>query len=126
MEFRNVSYRADDEEIVHNIDFKAAPGQTIGIIGSTGAGKSTIMNLLCRFYDTTAGAVRIGGRDVKDYRMEGLRRHIGIVMQKAVLFHGSIRENLQWGNENAAQSSKQMIVRRFMIAYYRTFGSLLR
>lgn len=96
VEFRDVSYRADDEEIVHHIDFKASPGQTIGIIGSTGAGKSTIMNLLCRFYDTTSGEVLVDGINVKDLDLYELRDNIGMAMQDVFLFSDTIEGNIAY------------------------------
>ncbi len=86
---------------VENITFTAAPGETIGIIGATGSGKSTIINLIPRFYDCTDGTVSIGGRAVTDYDIDSLRGIIGFVPQKAVLFKGTIRDNILWGNEDA-------------------------
>ena len=77
-------------------------GQTIGIIGGTGSGKSSLVNMIPRFYDATHGTVRIFGSDIRDYKTENLRSHIGIVPQKAVLFKGTIAENLRWGNKEAA------------------------
>lgn len=96
IEFRNVSYRADDEDIVTDINFKVKKGQTIGIIGSTGAGKSTIMNLLCRFYDTTSGDVLIDGVNVKDYNLYDLRDNIGMAMQDVFLFSDTIEGNIAY------------------------------
>lgn len=103
--FDNVSmaYKGALEPSVTGVDFTANPGETIGIIGGTGSGKSTLVNLIPRFYDVTQGCVRVDGQDVRDYSPEVLRSRIGIVMQKAVLFKGSIRENLLWGNENATE-----------------------
>ena len=83
------------------IDFSAAPGQTIGIIGGTGSGKSSLVSLIGRFYDATEGQVLLDGTDVRDYSFAALRKLVKIVPQKAVLFHGSIRENMQWGQEDA-------------------------
>lgn len=97
VEFKNVSYRADDEDIVMNINFKVKPGQTVGIIGSTGAGKSTIMNLLCRFYDTTSGDVLVDGINVKDLDLYHLRDNIGIAMQDVFLFSDTIEGNIAYG-----------------------------
>ncbi|MDD3277981.1 MAG: ABC transporter ATP-binding protein [Lachnospiraceae bacterium] len=97
IEFKNVSYRADDEDIVTDIDFKVEPGQTVGIIGSTGAGKSTIMNLLCRFYDTTEGDVLVDGINVKDMDLYRLRDNIGIAMQDVFLFSDTIEGNIAYG-----------------------------
>ena len=95
------SYTASDADAVTDISFKARKGQTIGIIGGTGCGKSTLVNLIPRFYDVTEGVVTVDGQDVRDYPKDALTGKIGIVPQKAVLFEGTIRENMKWGNENA-------------------------
>ena len=102
-EHAQLTYAGSSVPALADLNLRVKQGQTIGVIGGTGSGKTSFVHLLPRFYDTTAGSVRIGGRDVKDYRIEELRRRIGIVMQKAVLFHGTIRENLLWGNENATE-----------------------
>ncbi|MBQ6890778.1 MAG: ABC transporter ATP-binding protein [Oscillospiraceae bacterium] len=101
--FENVSmaYAGAAAESLEGISFAAKPGQTVGIIGGTGSGKSTLVNLIPRFYDATSGAVRIDGVDVKEYDMQALREQIAIVPQKAVLFQGSIRDNLRWGKADA-------------------------
>ncbi len=99
----SMSYHGAGESAVEDIDFQAYPGQTIGIIGGTGSGKSTVVNLIPRFYDVSKGSVEVDGRDVRAYDLKSLRSKIGIVMQKAVLFHGTIRENLKWGNEDATE-----------------------
>lgn len=96
VEFKNVSYRADDEDIVQDISFCVKPGQTVGIIGSTGAGKSTIMNLLCRFYDTTDGEVLVDGINVKDLNLYDLRDNIGMAMQDVFLFSDTIEGNIAY------------------------------
>lgn len=103
VEFKNVSlvYSNSNDEAVSNISFKAQPGETIGIIGGTGSGKSTIVNMIPRFYDAKKGSVEIDGIDVKEYDVTSLRDKIGIVMQKAVLFKGTVRENMQWGKNDA-------------------------
>lgn len=103
VEFDHVcmNYAGAGEEALTDIDFKAMRGQTIGIIGGTGSGKSSVVNLIPRFYDVSKGAVRIYGKDVREYDVTSLRDKIGMVMQKAVLFHGTIRENLLWGNPDA-------------------------
>ena len=95
------SYTTSDADAVTDISFKARKGQTIGIIGGTGCGKSTLVNLIPRFYDVTEGVVTVDGQDVRDYPKDALTGKIGIVPQKAVLFEGTIRENMKWGNENA-------------------------
>ncbi len=96
-----LTYSGGGDEALTDIDFSIKKGETIGIIGGTGSGKTSIINLIPRFYDATKGQVLINGRSIKDYDMETLRERIGIVPQKAVLFKGSIRDNLLWGNENA-------------------------
>ncbi len=100
VEFRNVSYRADDEDIVMDINFKVKAGQTVGIIGSTGSGKSTLMNLLCRFYDTTSGEVLLDGVNVKDYDLYNMRDNIGMAMQDVFLFSDTIEGNIAYGRPN--------------------------
>lgn len=105
VEFDNVSltYQGAGEASVEEISFLVQPGQTVGIIGGTGSGKSSLVHLIPRFYDVTEGAVRIDGQDVRQMELGHLRQRIGIVMQKAVLFHGTIRENLQWGKSDATE-----------------------
>lgn len=103
VDFEGVSmkYHEGGEEALTNITFHAKKGDTIGVIGGTGSGKTTLVHLIPRFYDVEKGCVRVDGVDVRDYDVTALRDKIGIVMQKAVLFQGTIRENLLWGNENA-------------------------
>ena len=96
-----MTYHGAAAPALENISFEAAAGETIGIIGGTGSGKSTLVDLIPRFYDVTDGVVSVGGRDVRDYDRESLRQRIAVVPQKAQLFKGTIRENLLWGNENA-------------------------
>ena len=102
VEFRNVCYRADDEDIVMDISFKAHAGQTIGIIGSTGSGKSTLMNLLCRFYDTTAGEVLVDGVNVRKHDLYNLRDNIGMAMQDVFLFSDTIEGNIAYGRPDCS------------------------
>lgn len=99
----SMTYQGAAEPSVTDVDFVAEPGQTIGIIGGTGSGKSSLVHLIPRFYDVTEGAVTINGTDVRNMSLEALRGMVGIVLQKAVLFRGSIRENLLWGNEHASE-----------------------
>lgn len=94
-------YQSGGAPAVSGIDFKVRHGETIGIIGGTGSGKSTIINLIPRFYDTSEGRVLVDGQDVREYTFEGLRDKIGIVPQKAVLFAGTIRDNMKWGKQDA-------------------------
>ena len=94
-------YQDSKEPALEHISFEAKQGETIGIIGGTGSGKSTLVNLIPRFYDVTEGQVLVNGRNVKDYKVESLRRKVGTVPQKAVLFHGTIRDNMKMGREDA-------------------------
>lgn len=97
----SMAYASTSEEALTDIDFTAKKGQTIGIIGGTGSGKSSVVNLIPRFYDVSKGSVLVKGRDVRDYDLTELRDKIGVVMQKAVLFQGTIAENLRWGKPDA-------------------------
>ena len=103
IEFKNVSFKYNEtgDDAVSNISFSIEKGKTIGIVGGTGSGKSTIVNLIPRFYDVNSGAIYVDGKNVNSYRLEDLRNRMGIVPQKAVLFKGTIADNLRWGNENA-------------------------
>lgn len=105
VEFSHVSltYKGTSDTSLSDINFCAEKGQTIGIIGGTSSGKSSLVNLIPRFYDATDGTVKINGRDIKEYQTENLREHIGVVLQKAVLFKGSIADNLRWGKEDATE-----------------------
>ena len=94
------SYHDNSEYALEDISFTAGKGQTIGIIGGTGSGKSTLVNLIPRFYDTSKGAVSVCGTDVRNYNLGDLRKKIAVVPQKAVLFSGTIRENMKWGGDN--------------------------
>ena len=107
VEFRDVTaqYAGAGSPSLEHISFTARPGQTIGIIGGTGSGKTTLVNLIPRLYDATQGQVLLDGMDVKDYEPVALREQIGIVPQKSVLFKGTIRDNLRWGQENATDTA---------------------
>ncbi len=100
--FNNVSYKADDEDILNNISFEVKKGQTIGITGTTGSGKSTIINLLCRFFDVTDGEILIDGTNVKDLDMYQLRENIGIAMQDVFLFSDTIEGNIAYGRPDCS------------------------
>ena len=113
-----LTYKNAGAESLTNIDFRAWPGQTIGVIGGTGSGKSSLVNLIPRFYDATKGRVLVDGRDVKEYPLKELRGKIGMVLQKSVLFQGTIRENLLWGKEDA---SDEELYRALEIAQARDF-----
>lgn len=109
VEFDHVglAYGKVKEEALTDIHFSVKKGQTIGIIGGTGSGKSSVVNLIPRFYDVTSGSVKVNGKDVREYTLSDLRGKVGTVLQKAVLFKGTIRENLQWGNPDATEEEMQ-------------------
>ena len=104
VEFDQVSlrYKGAAADSLSGISFRAERGQTIGIIGGTGSGKSSLVNMIPRFYDAASGTVKIGGRDIREYDIDDLRSHVGMVLQKAVLFKGTVAENIRWGKEDAA------------------------
>ncbi len=112
VEFRDVSlrYKNAGAESLSGISFRAKQGQTVGIIGGTGSGKTSLVNLIPRFYDATKGSVLVDGNDVRGYPLSELRDKIGIVPQKAVLFKGTIRSNLLWGNKNASDEDLKRAV----------------
>ena len=107
--FEHVSlcYKGAGAESLTDVSFTANPGQTIGVIGGTGCGKTSLVNLIPRFYDATSGRVLVDGLDVRDMRRDVLRRRIAVVPQKAMLFKGTIRSNLLWGNEDATEQDLQ-------------------
>lgn len=115
IDFVNVAltYRGAGGESLTDINFSIKPGETVGIIGGTGSGKSSLVNLIPHFYDCTRGGVYVDGKNVKSYSTAELREKIGIVLQKAVLFKGTIRDNLLWGNKNATE---QQLVQALEIA----------
>lgn len=103
-EFKNVSFRYGEDaenDVLKDVSFKVKSGETIGIIGGTGSSKSTLVHLIPRLYDVTGGEVLVGGENVKDYSVNALRNNVAMVLQKNVLFSGTIKDNLRWGNENA-------------------------
>lgn len=100
----SLKYKNSSQDSLTDITFDVKRGETIGIIGGTGSGKSSLVNMLPRFYDYTGGQLKIDGINVKDYAVDDLRNKIGVVMQKAVLFKGTIRENLKWGNPDASDA----------------------
>lgn len=101
VEFRNVSFSYGEGKAINQVSFSLKKGETMGIIGGTGSGKSTLINLIPRFYDASEGQVLVNGVPVQKYKLDKLREHIGFVAQKTVLFKGSLRSNMQWGKEDA-------------------------
>ena len=98
----NFKYNPDDKNYaLHDINLKIKPGETLGIIGKTGSSKSTLVSMIPRLYDTDSGAVRVSGHNVKSYDLKTLRDNVAVVLQNNVLFSGTIKDNLKWGNENA-------------------------
>jgi ATP-binding cassette subfamily B protein len=108
--FEHVTFRYPDaeEDVLTDIDFTARPGETTAIIGATGCGKTTLINLIPRFFDVTEGRVTVGGVDVRDIRLESLRDAIGYVPQKGILFSGTVAENIRWGDESASDEEVRM------------------
>ena len=106
----NFSYKGDEHKLaLRNVDLHIKAGQMIGILGGTGAAKSTLVQLIPRLYDVTTGSVKVGGVDVRDYDIEALREQVAMVLQKNVLFSGTIKENLRWGNENASDEELERV-----------------
>jgi ABC-type multidrug transport system fused ATPase/permease subunit len=103
--FEDVSFAyLKDQPVLHNISFKVEPGEIIGIVGPSGAGKTTLMNLLARFYDVTSGRVLVDGHDIRSVRLETMRRHIGMVSQETILFSVSLKENIRYGKKEASDA----------------------
>ena len=106
IDFDDVSFsykRGSDKNALSHIDLHIRSGETIGVIGGTGSGKSSLVNLICRLYDVSQGTVKVGGLDVRRYDMEALRNQVSVVLQKNTLFSGTILENLRWGNPDATE-----------------------
>lgn len=118
VEFRNVSFKYPDadEYLLHNISFKAEEGETVAFIGSTGSGKSTLINLIPRFYDVTEGEILVDGVNVKDYKLEYLHNKIGYVPQKAVMFTGTVNSNVSYGDNGRAKANSQKIKEAVKVA----------
>ena len=102
VEFKNVTFAYNEVPVLKNVSFKIEPGMTVGILGPTGSGKSTIANLLCRYYDVSSGQVLVDGKDVKEYNLQELRKNVGITMQEAFLFSDTVEGNISFGNINAS------------------------
>ena len=100
---KNLNKFFNEQQVLHNISFTAKPGETIAFIGSTGSGKSSLVQLIPRFYDVTLGKIKVDGVDVREYRLKSLRQKIGFIPQKALLFTGTIAENLRYGKEDASR-----------------------
>ena len=110
--FFNYTPESDSEDELKDIDLHIASGETVGVIGGTGCGKSTLVNLISRLYDVTEGMIMVGGRDVREYDMEALRNQVAVVLQKNVLFSGTILDTLRWGNEHATLEECQEACRQ--------------
>ena len=103
--FENVNFAyLTDQEVIHNVSFQVSPGEIIGIVGPSGSGKTTLMNLLARFYDVTSGRVLVDGHDIRNVRLETMRRHIGMVSQETILFSVSLKENIRYGKKEASDA----------------------
>ncbi len=115
IDFNHVSFsykHGTGEETLRDIDLHISSGETVGIIGGTGCGKSSLVNLISRLYDVTEGQVMVGGRDVKEYDMDALRNQVAVVLQKNVLFSGTILDNLRWGREDAILEECEEVCRQ--------------
>ena len=104
IEMRGVRFKYGTREVLHGIDLTIAPGEMIGLVGPTGAGKSTLINLICRFFDVSEGAILVDGVDIRSYPLAEYRKHIGIVLQDPFLFYGTIAENIAYGRPEASQA----------------------
>ena len=114
IEFKNVGFKyfsTAEKEALHNINITIKSGETVGIIGGTGSSKSTFVQMIPRLYDAATGEVRVGGENVRDYQLEALRNNVAMVLQKNVLFSGTIKENLRWGDENATDEEIERVCR---------------
>lgn len=114
IEFKNVEfsyYEDKSKAILHDINLKINAGETVGILGGTGSSKTSLVNLISRLYDVSAGSVMVGGRDVREYDMESLRNQVAVVLQKNVLFSGTILDNLRWGDANATEEECKRVCR---------------
>ena len=115
VDFENVNFsymQKADEKVLENINIHIRSGETVGIIGATGSGKTSLVSLIPRLYDVSAGSVKVGGVDVRGYDMDTLRNNVAMVLQKNVLFSGSVAENLRWGNENATEEELRLAARQ--------------
>ncbi len=114
IEFRNVDfsyYKDENKNVLQEINLKIKAGETVGIIGGTGSSKTTLVNLISRLYDVTKGSVMLGGHDVREYDMDSLRNQVAVVLQKNVLFSGTVLDNLRWGDENATEEACRRVCR---------------
>ena len=114
IEFRNVDfsyYKDENKNVLQEINLKIRAGETVGIIGGTGSSKTTLVNLISRLYDVTKGSVMVGGHDVREYDMDSLRGQVAVVLQKNVLFSGTVLDNLRWGDENATEEECRRVCR---------------
>jgi len=114
IEFRNVNfsyYNDENNAVLQDISLKIREGETVGILGGTGSSKTSLVNLISRLYDVTSGAVYVGGHDVREYDMDSLRNQVSVVLQKNVLFSGTILENLRWGNADASEEECRRVCR---------------
>ena len=124
VQFNDVSFRyfSSGEPVLRHLSFEAEPGQTIALLGATGSGKTSIINLLPRFYDATEGSIQIDGYDVRDVTLDSLRSQIGIVLQETTLFSGTIRDNIAFGNSNASmaqitQAAQAAVAHDFIMSF---------
>jgi ABC-type multidrug transport system ATPase subunit len=130
IEFERVSFRYGSRLVLDDVSFSVAPGQMIGIVGHTGSGKSTVANLLCRFYDVSAGAVRVDGNDIRRLSIEAYRKNIGIVLQEPFLFYGTIADNVGYGEPSASfaqiiEAARAAHAHNFILKLHEGYDSLV-
>ena len=130
--FKGVSFRygGGETDVLHNISFDVRSGQTVAVVGATGSGKTTMLQLIPRLYDVTSGTLSVNGRDVRDYALEELHREVGMVLQKNVLFSGTIEENLRWGKEDASfdelvEATKAAQAHEFIMSFPEGYATVL-
>ncbi|MCK5848174.1 MAG: ATP-binding cassette domain-containing protein, partial [Caldisericia bacterium] len=129
--FKNVSFQYEkDRTILNNISFKINAGETVGIIGGTGSGKSTLLQLIPRLYDITEGTIHIDDMDIRNISLKKLRKSIGVVLQNTILFSGTIRDNLKWGDENATDDQIKEATRiakahEFIMSFEKGYDTIL-
>src|SRR5439155_6946412 len=104
IEFRDVNFKYGTRQVIFDFNLQVKPGEMIGLVGHSGAGKTTMMNLICRFFDVAEGAVLVDGHDIRSYAINAYRRNIGIVLQEPFLFYGTIAENIAYGRPEASRS----------------------
>ena len=111
IEYKNVALRYTEKDVLRDVNLRIENGEFMVLVGPSGSGKTTIMNLINRFYDVDKGSIEFDGRDIRDYDLDSLRSHVGIVLQDSVLFSGTIRDNIRFGVPDASQEMVEIAAR---------------